>query len=402
MSTTASDVRAAAEVLRDRVVEHRRVLHRRPELGWAEHHTAAYIERVLSELGIEHHRLLGTGVVAVIEGGGPNTVGIRADMDALPVAEAPGRDGYRSQVDGLSHACGHDAHVAVALGVAELLSSSTSLPGTVALYFQPAEETTGGAAPMVEAGVLDDPEPSAILALHTASRLRAGTIGLRTDTVTAAHDVLRIVVQGIGGHGAHPEDAVDPVPIAAEIVLAAQQVLTRELPPFEPAVVTFGSIHGGTAPNVIAPEVRIDGTVRTLSERARALVTDRVAEIAEGIAMAHRAKAEVVVETGYGVGRNDAAVAGVVASAARAVAGDDALVWEPHPSLGAEDFFAFGQTGVPVCMFQLGVASPEEGIDAPHHSPWFDIQEDALPLGVAVMCESVWRLLLDGPMPGGR
>ena len=396
MPTTPADVRTRADGLADRVRAHRRSLHRRPELGWAEHHTAAYIEGQLAALGVDHHRVLGTGVVAVIPGRGPRTVGIRADMDALPVTEAPGRDGYRSTVDGASHACGHDAHVAIALGVAELFASMPDLPGTVVLYFQPAEETTGGAAPMVSAGVLDDPRPDAVLALHVASRLPSGVIGLRRDVVTAAHDSMRIVVHGVGGHGAHPEDAVDPVPVAAQVITAMQTVVTREIAAFDPAVITFGSVHGGTAANVIAPEVTLEATIRTLHPATRRLVVDRMGEIAEGICRAHRCKAEVVVHHGYAVGRNDRQVAGLVAAATDAVLGPDGLVMEEHPSLGAEDFFAFGATGVPVCMFQLGIANAEKGIEAPHHSPWFDLDEDALPHGVAVMAESARRVLMDG------
>lgn len=395
MTTTPADIRAAADDLASCVREHRRTLHRRPETGWAEHHTAAYIESHLSRLGIEHRRVLGTGVIATIPGRGPRSVGIRADMDALPVTEAPGRDGYRSTVEGLSHACGHDAHVAIALGVAELLSGTPDLPGTVALYFQPAEETTGGAAQLVAAGVLEDPEPDAVLGLHVASRLPSGVIGLRSDLVTAAHDSVRIVVQGIGGHGAHPESAIDPIPVAAQIVMAAQTIITRELAAFDPAVITFGSIHGGTAANVIAPEVTLEATIRTLRPEIRRLVVDRLGEIAEGIAMAHRAKAEVIVHHGYAVGRNDPHTASLVAAATRSVNGTDGLVMERFPSLGAEDFFAFGSTGVPVCMFQLGIANPEKGIEAPHHSPWFDLDEDALPVGVAVMAEAVRTILLD-------
>jgi amidohydrolase len=396
VATTPVDVRGDAERLTDRVRTHRRALHRRPELAWAEHHTAAYIEGHLSALGVEHRRVLGTGVVAVVPGRGPRTVGIRADMDALPVTEAPGRDGYRSTVEGASHACGHDAHVAIALGVAELFASTPDLPGTVTFYFQPAEETTGGAAPMVAAGVLDDPQPDAVLALHVASRLASGVVGLRDDLVTAAHDSVRIVIHGVGGHGAHPEDAVDPVPIAAQIVTAAQTIITREIGAFDPAIITFGSVHGGTAANVIASEVRLEATIRTLNPATRQLVVGRLGELTEAIARAHRATAEVVVHHGYGVGRNDPHLAGLVATAGVAVLGDVGLIKEPYPSLGAEDFFAFGSTGTPVCMFQLGVANPDKGIDAPHHSPWFDLDEDALPVGVAVMAESARRVLLAG------
>jgi amidohydrolase len=381
--------------LRDRLVEHRRTIHRTPELAWQEHRTASYVESVLSALGIEHRRVQGTGVVAVIEGRGPGCVGIRADMDALPVPEAPGRDGYRSQTDGVSHACGHDAHVAIALGLAELLAGQAELPGTVVLYFQPAEEYggEGGARPMVAGGVLDDPQPDAILALHTASNYPAGTIALRCGPMTAAVDDLSLTIHGVGGHAAHPHRAIDPVPVAANIITNVQQVVTREIDPLKPAVITFGSIHGGTRHNVIAPSVTLDATIRTLYPDTRAYLVERVQQMVHAVATANRTSATASVTPGYPAGFNDSNLALLVESAALAVCSPEQVVIEEHPSMGGEDFFAFGDTGVPVCMFRLGVGNAARGITAPNHSAHFDIDEASLPVGVAVFAETIRRLL---------
>ena len=381
--------------LRDRLVEHRRTIHRTPELAWQEHRTASYVESVLSGLGVEHRRVLGTGVVAVIEGRGPGCIGIRADMDALPVPEAPGREGYRSQNDGVSHACGHDAHVAIALGLAELLAGQAELPGTVVLYFQPAEEHggEGGARPMVADGVLDDPKPDAILALHTASNYPAGTVALRSGPMTAAVDDISLTIHGIGGHAAHPDRAIDPVPVAANVITNVQQVITREIDPLKPAVITFGSIHGGTRHNVIAPSVTLEATIRTLYPDTRAYLVERVQQMAHAVATANRTSATASVTPGYPAGFNDSSLALLVERAALAVCSPQQVVLEEHPSMGGEDFFAFGDTGVPVGMFRLGVGNAARGITAPNHSAHFDVDEASLPVGVAVFAEAIRRLL---------
>lgn len=382
-----------AVALRDTLIRHRRRLHRHPELAWCEHRTAAYIESVLSGLGIEHRRVVGTGVVAVIEGRGEGCVGVRADMDALPVTEAPGRDGYRSENEGVSHACGHDAHVATVLGLAELLVGQAELPGTVVLYFQPAEEGGGGAEPMVADGVLDDPTPDAILALHTASNHPAGTIGLRSGPVTAAVDDITITVHGIDGHAAHPNRAIDPIPVAANLITTTQQIVTREIDPLKPAVITFGSIHGGTRHNVIASNVTLEATMRSLYPDTRAYLVERIQQMAHAVASANRTSVTVSIQHGYPAGFNDTGLTRLVDRAARSICGDGCVVIEEHPSMGAEDFFEFGRTGIPVCMFRLGVGNPARGITAAHHSSHFDIDESSLPVGVAVFAESIRRLL---------
>jgi len=320
-------------------------------------------------------------------------VGVRADLDALPVTEAPGRYGYRSEVDGVAHACGHDGHTAMALGLAELLVRAERLPGTVALYFQPAEEGPGGGAPMVAAGVLDEPAPSAVLAAHVSPRHPAGTVALRAGPATGSDDAFLIDIVGRGGHAAHPDTAIDPIPIAAQVVTALQQLLTREVDPVRPAVFTIGVIRGGTRHNVIAPSVRLEGTLRTVSQADRGRLVRRVGEVARGTAEAHRATARVEHRQGYPVGVNDPALIAVIADAARAVLGEHRVVAEPDPSLGGEDFYAFGDTGLPVSMFLLGVGAPDRGRAAPLHSPDFDLDERALPVGVAVFAESLRRLL---------
>ncbi len=389
---TTDGVIAVSRSLAGRVTAHRRHLHRRPELGFAEQATAAYIEAVLDGLGVAHRRSVGTGVVAVLPGGGRRTVAVRADMDGLPVPEAPGRFGYRSEIEGLSHACGHDAHVAVALGLAELLGA-TGLPGTVVLLFQPAEEGPGGAAPMVAEGVLDDPAPEAVLALHVSTRYPTGTIAVRPGPFTASDDAIDLVVHGVGGHAAHPETALDPVPVAAQIVTGLQQLMTREVDPLSPAVLTFGTVSGGTRRNVIAPSVRLQGTLRVLDPGLRAGLVRRIGEVAQGIGSAFGTRVEVQHVPGYPSGVNDAELCQVLEDAAVATVGEGALV-AAEATLGAEDFFAFGATGLPLAMFQLGVANPSLGITAPNHSADFDIDEAALPAGVAVLAEAVRRLLV--------
>lgn len=389
MPLDTTTLRGAADALRGTLVRHRRAVHRNPELGFAEHRTAAYIEAELDRLGIPHRRAAGTGVVAVV-GEGPRCIGIRADMDALPITEAPGRDGYRSQTEGVSHACGHDAHVAVVLGLAELLQAEQLL-GAVVLYFQPAEEGPGGAEPMVAQGVLDDPTPEAIIALHVAAEYPVGTIALRAGPSTASDDTLKITIRGVGGHAAYPYLSVDPIPVAAQIVLAVQQLITREIDPVQPVVCTFGSIAGGTRHNIIAPEVRIEGTVRALHQHNRDLLLKRIPQLVTDIAGAHRAEAEVSVDPGYGVGVNDSSLIDLIEAAAAAVVPPDRVLRPPDPSLGAEDFYAFGSTGVPVAMFNLGVGNPAKGIEGAHHSPEFDVDEDALCDGVAVFAETIRR-----------
>ncbi len=370
----------AKDSLAARVVELRRAIHRRPELGFEEHETAALIERELTALGIEHRRVAQTGVVGIVRGERPGRVAaLRADMDALPIGERSGLP-FASEIAGRMHACGHDAHVAMLLGAARVLASRrTALAGTVVLIFQPAEEGPGGAQPMIEQGVLDDPKVDAIAMLHVDVRLEAGTIGITPGPVNAAADELYITVRGKGGHGAYPHTAVDAVPAAAALILALQNVAARETDPLESVVVTIGTLAGGYRNNVIADAVEMSGTIRTFDAALRDTVHERVERIAGGVARAYGVAADVRIVRGYPPVVNDAALA---ESATKYIAAHTGVhVVAARPTMGAEDFAYFAQR-VPGLQIRLGVRGERAGAIHPGHSAEFRIDEDALTVGV--------------------
>lgn len=374
---------APNESLAEYIVALRRAIHRHPELGFEEHRTAALIERELDAAGIEHRRVAKTGVVGIVRGArAGRVVALRADMDALPVTERTGLP-YASEVPGKMHACGHDAHVAMLLGAARTFASEReTLAGTAVLIFQPAEEGPGGALAMIEEGALENPSVDAIAMLHVDVRLEVGSVGIAPGPVNASTDELYLTVRGKGGHGAYPHTAVDAIPAAAAIVLALQNVAARETDPLESVVVTIGTISGGYRNNVIADVVEMTGTLRAFDPALRAGLHERVARIADGVARAYNAGADVRIVHGYPPVVNNQALAESATRYLREHTGLDVV--RTKPTMGGEDFAYFAQR-VPGLHVRLGVRGESAGAVHPGHSPEFRIDEAALPVGVQTL-----------------
>lgn len=373
--------------LRPELVALRRELHQHPELAWAETRTAARVATFLEGSALDVRTgLAGTGLTATTRGDGP-TVLLRVDMDALPIHEQ-NEVPYVSQVPGAMHACGHDGHVAMGAVAARLLAAQT-LKGRARVLFQPAEEGDGGARGMVAAGVLDG--VTTVLGVHLWNEMPVGTLGVKAGPLMAATDALRIVIHGRGGHGAKPHRAADPIVAAAHVVSGLQTVLSREVPPVQPAVVTVASIHGGQAFNVIPDEVVLTGTMRTFDAELRRSLPERIARIASGMAGALLCRAEVEIKPGNLAVINDPRVAEIARRAAERVVGADHVI-EPEPTMGGEDMSVYMKQ-VPGCFVFVGSANAERGLDHPHHSPHFDFDEAALPIGCEFLVQAAHEAL---------
>ncbi len=384
---------AAPPAIDDAVVRWRRRIHQHPELGFAEHETSALVAAELEAAGIDVRRVAETGIVGTLRGGAGagRVVALRADMDALPVAERSDLP-FASEIPGVMHACGHDAHTAMLLGAAVSLAREREhLTGTVKFLFQPAEEGPGGAKQMIEAGVLESPDVDAVLMLHVWPTLRTGEIGLRRGPMTASCDDFTIRIDGRGGHGGYPHHAIDTIPIAAEVVGAMQRIVSREIDPLSPVVVSIGRIEGGYRRNVVADQTTLWGTIRCLDEEVRASVPARIERMVTGICTAHRAAHSVEFEFGYPSVRNDAALTDEVFAIAAGVPGIVTVKDLPVPTMGAEDF-AYFAAAAPGCMIRLGCAAPDDPDPASLHSPQFRLDERALPIGVALLRACALRL----------
>jgi amidohydrolase len=393
-ASISDELRAAIASRRPRLVELRRHFHMRPELAMEEHATAATVAEHLRASGLEvREGVGGTGVVGVLRGESPGrTLLVRADMDALPVEERNSCE-YVSRTPGKMHACGHDGHTAIALVLAELLAERRQdLHGNVKLAFQPAEEQVRGAVAMVADGVLCDPDVDAVIGLHLWSPLRVGEIIAQPGPFFASADSITLRVRGRGGHGAMPHLNVDPILAAAHIVTAAQTLVSREISPFNPAVVTFGMIHGGTAGNIIADEVELGGTVRAYSTADREHLVRRLGELAGSVAGGLRASAELEVGSGCGPCVNDAAMTELVRRAAVATVGEEHVITSDARQSVSDDMGVF-LDAVPGCYILVGAGNAERGITAPHHSNRFDIDEDALPIGVEALARAALEYL---------
>ncbi len=362
-------------------IELRRDLHAHPELAFEEHRTAGIIAERLRTLGLEVHTGIGgTGVVGLLTGGRPGpTIMLRADMDALPMPEENDVP-YVSQNAGVTHACGHDAHVAMLLGAARVLRErAAELQGRIAFVFQPAEEGGGGAKAMLEDGLIARFAIERAYGLHVVTMLPSGQLGLRSGPLMASVDSFDLVVDGVGGHGAMPHRSVDPVVVAAEVVGALQRVVSREIDPLEPAVVTIGAINGGTTYNVIPPRVALKGTVRSFAEATREAMEGRVRRIAEHTCASANATCSLHWHPSYPVTVNDPDEADFVRAALSEALGAERVVETP-PVMGSEDFSYFAQV-VPACFYFLGGADAAHAF--PNHHPAFDIDEQAMATGIA-------------------
>ena len=389
------DFRAEALAMKDQLVAWRRHFHRHPELAYQEVHTAGVVAKHLGDLGLEVQTGVGkTGVIGVLDGAQPGAVVmLRFDMDALPIHEANHTD-YASQNAGVMHACGHDAHTAIGMGIAHLLARHRDrLRGTVKFVFQPAEEGGNGALAMIEEGALESPRPAASMGLHVWNDMPVGQAGIGAGPIMAAAGIFKIKVQGQGGHGAQPDKTIDAILAGSAIVNALQTIVARNVEPRQTAVVSVCSFHAGDAFNVIADSAELTGTFRSFDDGVQALLMRRISEVTEGAArtMGAAATIELIPLTSTTV--NDARVAEFVRADARDVLGADRVAEEQF-TMGAEDMSEFLKR-VPGCFFFLGSRNDEKGFNAPHHNPRFDIDEDVMPLGVAILAQSAVRYLSD-------
>lgn len=389
--TREEEIARAAEAMRAKLIEQRRDFHMHPELSNREERTSRVIAEKLRALGMDEVRTeVGKyGVVALLKGKLPGgVVAVRADMDALPIQEtieAP----YKSRNDGVKHACGHDAHMTIQLGVAELLSKMRDrIRGSIKFVFQPAEEGAptgerGGAQFMIEEGALENPRPSAIFGLHVMPNIESGQIGYNSGPAMASSDRFSITIRGKKVHGAYPHDGIDAVVVAAECVTALQTIRSRRINTQEPLVITLGSIHGGNRFNIVADEVKLEGTMRTLNEEVRTRSIEMMKQTLAGVTSANGASYEIEFAANTPLTYNDPALVEATLPVMRKIIGEKNAI-SPKPQMGAEDFSRY-QKVIPGFFYFLGVGNREKGVTAMIHTPDFDIDEASLVVGVKLM-----------------
>lgn len=386
MANLKNTIQQLAKVFFTETVEIRRHIHQNPELSFEEYETSAYVKRKLEELNIPYQVMANTGVVGIIEGelASDKVIALRADMDALPITEVEGRS-YGSKNIGVMHACGHDVHTSSLLGVAKILQHlKSSFGGTIKLIFQPGEERLpGGASLMIKEGVLQNPEPSAIIGQHVMPFIEVGKVGFRSGQYMASCDELYMTVRGKGGHGAHPHQNIDPIAITAQIITALQQVVSRFADPRIPTVLSWGKIIGNGATNIIPDEVYLEGTFRTFNEEWRAEAHQKMVKLAEGIAESMGASCTLDVHKGYPFLVNEPKLTERARSFAKEYLGDENVVdLELWPA--AEDFSYYSQE-TNACFYRLGTGNQSKGISSAVHTPTFDIDENALELSIGLM-----------------
>lgn len=389
-SIMLSEIKDLAANLAPRLIEIRRHLHAHPELSGQEYKTAAYVAGVLSSVGLQVQENVGkTGVIGELKGAATDqrVLAIRTDMDALPITERTGLD-YASRQIGIMHACGHDVHTTVGLGTAMILSQlSSALPGKVRFLFQPAEEIAQGASWMVQDGVMKG--VSAIFGVHVFPSIVGGNLGIRYGALTAAADELELIIMGESGHGARPHEAIDAIWIASQTITTLQQAISRTQNPLRPVVLTIGQISGGRAPNVIADQVRLVGTVRSLHPETSANLPAWIEQIVKGVCESHGARYELNYRRGVPSVQNDPALTQLLERSAREAWGSDRVEILLEPSLGAEDFSLYLEHA-PGTMFRLGVGYQDQ-LNHPLHHPQFEVDESAIITGVVTLAYAAYQ-----------
>ncbi len=386
------DLKEEVSRLTPELIDLRRDFHQHPELAFDETRTAKIVAERLLALDLEVVTGVGkTGVVGLLPGKpGGKTVALRADIDALPITEESGRP-FKSLNEGKAHACGHDGHTAAVLSVAKILAKHRDkLTHAVKFIFQPAEEIARGATLMVEEGVMRDPHVDAVLSVHLWNSLPVGTVGFRAGPIFSSVDELHIEIKGKGGHGAIPQETIDPIPIAAQVVLGLQHIVSRNISPFQPAVITIGSIQGGTTWNVIPERVSLRGTLRTYDNSLRDYLVERIEDTVRGICLA--AGADYEFDDRFlspPVDNQEAVTAAMRSLAEQAIGADNVITAEQYMT---GDDVAFFNRETPGCYFLVGSANPEQGLDRPHHHPKFDFDEGALPIAVELLAKGAMEI----------
>ena len=391
------EVKKIAEEIKDEIIGIRRQIHMNPELGYEEFETSKLVAQKLSEYGIETKTgIAKTGVIGFIKGeaGKGPTIGIRADMDALALQEENDVP-YKSQVDGKMHACGHDAHTAILLGVGKILSQlKKNIKGNIKLFFQPAEEGLGGAKPMVDEGALENPEVSAVIALHVDEEVKINTIEMKDGSLTASSDKFWIDIIGKGGHAALPHMTIDPIIVGANIVNLIQTISSRNTDPVHSIVVTVGTFNSGSAYNIIPDSAHLTGTIRALTPEDRDATHKHLERITKGVQETFGGEIKLKIKRGYSPGLNSPELNDLLKEAASEIIGEDNIIIAEYPTMGAEDFFEFSDNyRIPVSMFWLGTGNEDKGIIYPGHNPRFDIDEDAIPIGCSILALTALKYL---------
>lgn len=361
-------------------------LHRHPELSGQEYETQNFILAQLENMGIEAEIIADTGVVGIIRGGKPGkTVGFRADIDALPIQEETDLP-YKSENDGVMHACGHDSHITILLGFAKLMvARKDALQGNIKLFFQPSEEKNGGAKRMIDAGCMENPHVDAVFFSHCTRNYPVGQIYARTGSVSAASNTFTVTYRGKGCHGAYPHMGIDPIVAACQAVTALQTIRSRRISTAEPAVITVGSFHAGSAPNILPEEAVFSGTIRTMNPKIRQQAVEELTRVVNGIAAAMHVEVDLFLKEGYAATVNNDEMVALVQSAGAKVLGKENVHTSSATPMGAEDFAYFCEAA-PSCCFRFGVASDKHP-HTPAHNPGYVVDPDALPYGAAVYAQ---------------